>query len=211
MRVRPTALPEVLVVEPTVHRDARGAFLETWSAERFAACGIDATFAQDNLSTSARGVVRGLHAQHPDDQAKLVTVAHGAVFDVAVDARRGSPTFGRWVGLELTAGDGRQLWIPVGFAHGFLALEDDTRVLYKATAPYRPGAELAIRWDDPDVGIDWPLDALAPIVSPRDAAAPRLRDVPGERLPPWLGPASARRADGRERATVGDLRGPEAA
>lgn len=187
MRLTPTAIPDVLLIEPTVHRDARGCFLETWSAPRFAAHGLDVTFVQDNLSCSARGVVRGLHAQHPDDQAKLISVVSGRVFDVAVDVRRGSPTFGRWVGVELTAGGARQLWIPEGFAHGFLALEEDTRVLYKATAAYRPAAELAVRWDDPAIGIDWPLGGCSPIVSPRDVAAPLLADVPEWRLPPWPG------------------------
>jgi dTDP-4-dehydrorhamnose 3,5-epimerase len=185
MLVIPADVPDVLLVEPTVHRDARGSFLETWSAPRFTAHGLDATFVQDNLSCSARGVIRGLHAQHPDDQAKLVTVVSGRAFDVAVDVRRDSPTFGRWVGVELSASNARQLWIPAGFAHGFLALEDDTRVLYKATAAYRPASELAVRWNDPAIAIAWPLEGRVPIVSPRDVAAPLLADVPPSRLPLW--------------------------
>ncbi len=184
MNVTPLALPEVLRIEPRVLRDARGRFLESWHAERYSAAGLPAGFVQDNVSVSHRGVLRGLHLQHPHAQGKLVGVVHGAMYDVAVDVRVGSPTFGRWVGETLTPETGWQLWIPGGFAHGFVALADDTVVTYKATAAYDASSELAIAWDDPAIGIDWPLDG-SPLLSARDAAAPRLRDVAPDRLPPY--------------------------
>jgi dTDP-4-dehydrorhamnose 3,5-epimerase len=180
--VTPTSLPEVLVVEPTVFGDGRGWFLEAWHAERYAALGIGDAFVQDNVSYSARGVLRGLHLQHPHEQAKLIQVLDGAVFDVAVDVRRGSPRFGRWASVELSSANRRQLYVPRGFAHGFLVTSEHALVSYKASATYRPDAELAIRWDDPALAIAWPL-AGPPTVSPRDAAAPPLADVPPERLP----------------------------
>lgn len=181
MIARRLALPDVLLLEPRVLRDARGHFLESWSAERHAAAGLPASFAQDNVSYSGRGVLRGLHLQHPDDQGKLITVLRGEIFDVAVDVRRGSPTFGRWVGERLDGVHARQLWIPPGFAHGFVVTGDEALVTYKCTAPYRPASELTIAWNDPTLAISWPVDG-SPVLSERDAAAPRL-DALLDRLP----------------------------
>jgi dTDP-4-dehydrorhamnose 3,5-epimerase len=192
MIVTATALPEVLLVEPRVVGDGRGYFFEAWHAERYAEHGIRDTFVQDNVSFSARGVLRGLHLQHPHDQAKLVSVLRGAVLDVAVDVRRGSPRFGRWVTAELSEENRRQLYVPEGFAHGFLVLSDDALVSYKVSAAYRPDAEIAIRWDDPALAIEWPL-ASAPVLSPRDAAAATLAEIPRERLPQYA-PATAEAA-----------------
>lgn len=192
MNVSPTDLPEVLVVEPRVSGDARGYFFEAWHAGRYAEHGIDDAFVQDNVSYSARGVLRGLHLQHPHDQAKLVSVLRGRIFDVAVDVRRGSPRFARWVGVELSAENRHQLYVPRGFAHGFLVLSDDALVSYKVSADWHPDAELAIRWDDPAIGIAWPLER-APTLSARDAAATALAAVAPERLPRYA-EAGARRA-----------------
>ena len=173
MLIERTPLPGLLVLTPRVHRDERGFFAETYSRRAFAeAAGTDVEFVQDNHSHSARGVLRGLHYQLPPRaQAKLVRVAAGEIFDVAVDLRRASPTFGRWFGIRLSSALGNQLWIPAGFAHGFLTLTDSADVLYKASEPYDPAAERSIAWDDPDIGISWPLDS-APILSARDCAAP---------------------------------------
>jgi len=179
MIVHDTPLPDVKLIEPSVHGDARGFFLESWNAAAFSANGLDIDFVQDNHSRSARGVLRGLHYQNPDAQGKLVRVVGGAVFDVAVDMRRTSPQFGQWVGYELSAENKRMLWVPPGFAHGFLTLADDTDFLYKCTAPYAPANEHAVRWDDPDIAIDWPLDGMQPLVSAKDAAAPLLADAKG--------------------------------
>jgi len=193
MKVTPdAALPEVLLVEPRVFRDARGSFCELYNAERYAAAGLHASFAQDNLSRSTRGVLRGLHLQHPRGQGKLVTVLAGAVFDVAVDVRRGSPTFGRWTGYTLTAANAHELWVPAGFAHGFLVLEDDTIFSYKCTDVYVPAHELTVRWDDPAIGIRWPeaRPGVAPLVSEKDAAAPTLAGI-AERLPLHAGAAAS--------------------
>ncbi len=176
MEVVQTALPGVVLVTPRVFGDARGFFLETFQAERYDAAGIAGPFVQDNWSRSVRGTLRGLHFQEPHPQGKLVQVVNGAVFDVAVDVRRGSPTFGRSVGVELSGENKRQMWIPPGFAHGFVVTSDVADFLYKCTAPYRPEAECAIAWDDPALGIAWPL--ADPILSPKDAAAPRLADAP---------------------------------
>jgi dTDP-4-dehydrorhamnose 3,5-epimerase len=175
MKVTETALPGVLVIEPRVFSDDRGFFLETFAAARYAALGIPAQFAQDNLSRSVRGTLRGLHFQEPDAQGKLVHVTRGTVLDVVVDVRRGSPTFGAWVGTTLSAANHRQLWVPPGFAHGFYAVSE-ADVAYKVTESYSPEHERAIRWDDPALGIRWPLSG-PPLVSPRDAAAPYLRDA----------------------------------
>lgn len=177
MRFTPTDLPEVLIVEPQVHGDARGFFMESFNQRAFdAALGRHVEFVQDNHSRSARGVLRGLHYQRPPHaQGKLVRVARGAVFDVAVDLRRGSPRFGRWAGVELSETNHRQLWIPPGFAHGFLVLSDSADFLYKTTDYYAPECEACVRWDDPALAIAWPLaDGQAPLVSARDAAAPGL-------------------------------------
>ena len=174
IRVTPTAIPEVLVIEPKVFGDARGFFVESFNARDFReATGLDVTFVQDNHSGSSRGVLRGLHYQIQQPQGKLVRVVQGRVFDVAVDLRRCSPTFGRWVGETLSAENRRQLWIPPGFAHGFLVLSEWAECLYKSTDFYAPEHERALRWDDPAVGIVWPLDRV-PILAAKDANAPTL-------------------------------------
>lgn len=178
MKVTPLALPAVLVIEPRVFGDDRGWFYESFNAQSFAeATGLDVSFVQDNHSLSSKGVLRGLHFQLPPAaQGKLVRVVAGSIFDVAVDIRRSSPTFGRWVGETISAQDKRQLWIPAGFAHGFLALEDGTEVLYKTTDFYNKATEGAVRWDDPDIGIAWPHDQ-APVLAAKDAVAPALADA----------------------------------
>lgn len=180
MKVVPTPLEGVVVVQPDVRADGRGAFFEAWHAARYPDNGLPGSFAQCNVSRSIRATLRGLHLQHPNDQGKLVTVMQGAIYDVAADVRRGSPTFGRWFGVELTAEGGRQLYIPPGFAHGFLALTDDAVLMYLTTAVYVPGSEVVIRWDDPTLGIAWPIPPLH--FSPRDQAAPVLSDL-ADRLP----------------------------
>jgi dTDP-4-dehydrorhamnose 3,5-epimerase len=184
MKATPTStLPEVVIFEPTVFGDERGWFLESFNQQRFdaalAALGqAPRVFVQDNHSCSARGVLRGLHYQlDPHAQGKLVRVVQGRVFDVAVDLRRGSPTFGRWAGVELSGSNHRQLWIPPGFAHGFLALEDDTQFLYKTTDFYAKDCERAIRWNDAAIGIEWPLGGLTPRLAPKDEQAPPLVDA----------------------------------
>lgn len=179
MRFVETALPGVILVEPTVHRDHRGFFLETYHRKKYARGGIDAAFVQDNHSRSARGILRGLHAQGRRPQGKLVRCVEGAIFDVAVDIRRGSPTFARWTGAELTAEGFRQMWIPPGFAHGFCVLTEAAQVEYKCTEVYLPEDELAVRWDDPEIGIEWPIDE--PVLSEKDRGAPRLSEI--EELP----------------------------
>ena len=192
MRLTQTAIPGVLIVEPAVFRDERGWFSESWNQERFAA-GLQAIgqppprrFVQDNHSCSKAGVLRGLHYQlAPHAQGKLVRVVRGAAFDVAVDIRRGSPTFGRWAGALLNAENQRQLWIPEGFAHGFLALEDDTHFLYKTTDVYARDCERSLLWNDPAIGIRWPLieGMPAPRVAAKDAAAPGLLAIAAADLP----------------------------
>lgn len=175
LTVTPTRLPEVLIVEPKVFGDARGFFMESWNARAFAqATGVDLPFVQDNHSRSAHGVLRGLHYQIVNPQGKLVRVTAGRVFDVAVDMRRGSPRFGQWAGVELSADNHRQLWVPPGFAHGFVVLSDSADFLYKTTDYYAPQHERALRWDDPHVAVQWPLDQLrgAPRLSGKDATAP---------------------------------------
>ena len=157
-----------LIIEPTVLGDERGFFMETWNQQTFAKAGIDVGFVQDNHSRSSKGVLRGMHFQNPGSQGKLVRVVSGSVYDVAVDLRRSSPTFGKWTGVELSATNKRMLWVPEGFAHGFLTLEDATDFLYKCTAPYAPQHEHSLAWDDPDVGIDWPLKGLKPLLSLKD-------------------------------------------
>ena len=180
MTVRETSLPGVLLLESRVYRDERGWFKEAWHEARYREAGVDATFVQDNVSYSEHGVLRGLHLQNPRPQGKLVGVLSGEVFDVAVDVRAGSATFGQWVGETLSAENGRQLWIPPGFAHGFVVTGDHAVFLYKCTDVYAPEAELSVRWDDPDIGIGWPL--IEPVVSPKDAAAPSLADLTLDRL-----------------------------
>ncbi|GAB4523981.1 MAG: dTDP-4-dehydrorhamnose 3,5-epimerase [Anaerolineales bacterium] len=178
MNFLPTSLPEVIIVEPRVFGDARGFFMETYHQAKFHAGGISAAFVQDNHSGSRQGILRGLHYQIRHTQGKLVRVVAGAVFDVAVDIRRTSPNFGRWMGVELSAENKRQLWIPEGFAHGFYVLSEWAEVMYKATDLYAPEWERSIRWDDPDIGIAWPLvNGRPPLLSQKDADAPFLRDA----------------------------------
>lgn len=174
MQLLPADIPDVLVVEPKVFGDARGFFMESWNRRAFAQAGLDAEFVQDNHSLSRRGVLRGLHYQIREPQGKLVRVTSGEVFDVAVDLRRSSPTFGRSVGMRLSAQNRLMMWIPPGFAHGFLVLSEAADFLYKTTAYYHPEHDRSLRWDDPALGIDWPLDGIEPIVSAKDAAAPLL-------------------------------------
>ncbi len=178
MNIVETAIPGLLIIEPRVFGDARGFFMETWNADAFAAAGLNLNFVQDNHSRSQKGVLRGLHFQNPGAQGKLVRVTRGAVFDVAVDLRASSPTFGQWVGVELSAANHRMFWVPEGFAHGFLTLEDDTDFLYKCTAPYAPQSEYTLAWDDPAVGIEWPLGGLDPVISDKDARGLALADAP---------------------------------
>ena len=175
MRVTPLAVPEVLLVEPTVIGDARGFFMESFSVRRYADAGIPGRFVQDNVSRSRRGVLRGLHLQHPHAQGKLVSVLEGEVFDVAVDVRVGSPTFGRWVGEYLSAENHRQLYVPPGFAHGFVVTSDDALFTYKCTDYYRPEAEHSVRWDDPAIGIAWPGAGFT--LSERDRHARTLAEA----------------------------------
>ncbi len=178
MKVTPTKLPEVLIIEPKVFGDSRGFFFESYNQRILEeALGRPMGFVQDNHSRSSRGVLRGLHYQLPRAQGKLVRVVHGAVFDVAVDIRRDSPSFGQWEGGVLSAENKRQLWIPPGFAHGFLVTSDAAEVLYKTTDYWHPEHEQCIRWDDPAIGIPWPLDGRAPIVSAKDAAGKLLGDA----------------------------------
>ncbi len=178
MKTRPTAIPDVVVVEPRVFGDARGFFFESFNQRHFeAAAGRSVQFVQDNHSLSAKGVLRGLHYQLPSPQGKLVRVVRGEVFDVAVDLRRGSPTFGRWVGETLSAENKRQLWLPEGFAHGFLVLSAEAEFLYKATDYYHPEHERCIRWDDPALAIAWPARGLPPIVSDKDARGCALHEA----------------------------------
>jgi dTDP-4-dehydrorhamnose 3,5-epimerase len=158
-----------------VHRDARGFFLETYHREKYAAGGLTAAFVQDNHSRSGRGTLRGLHAQVKRPQGKLIRVVEGEIYDVALDIRRGSPTFGRWVGMGISGEDFRQLWIPPGFAHGFCVVSETAHVEYKCTEPYDPADEVSILWSDPDLAIAWPI--REPIVSAKDSRAPRLREI----------------------------------
>ncbi|MBM4360713.1 MAG: dTDP-4-dehydrorhamnose 3,5-epimerase [Deltaproteobacteria bacterium] len=181
MNVIETALPGVLIVEPRVFGDARGFFFESFHAERYGAAGITWDFVQDNVSRSARGVLRGLHFQNPRPQAKLVQVLEGAVVDVAVDVRKGSPTFGQHVMVELSAENHRQLFVPAGFAHGFCVTSEHALFSYKCSDLYAPADEHGVLWNDPDLGIPWPIEA--PSLSAKDAVYPRLRDVPDAALP----------------------------
>lgn len=183
MKVTPLEIPEVLLLEPKVFGDDRGFFMEMFHAARYGEAGIHGPFVQDNYSRSAKGTLRGLHFQEPRAQGKLVQVLAGAVYDVAVDVRRGSPTFGRWVAAELSAENRRQLWIPPGFAHGFCVVSDSADFHYKCTALYAPETERGIAWNDPALAIPWPV--REPLLSPKDARAPRLQDAPV--LPEYAG------------------------
>lgn len=176
MRFVKCDIPGPLIIEPKVFGDDRGFFLESWNRAAFADAGLDVTFVQDNHSRSSRGVLRGLHYQNPNAQGKLVRVVNGRVFDVAVDIRRSSKTFGRWIGVELSAANQRMLWVPPGFAHGFLTLEDKTDFLYKCTDFYQPAAEHCVRWDDPTLAIDWPIEGLRPELSAKDQVGKLLTE-----------------------------------
>ncbi len=177
MNVIPTAIPDVLLLEPKVFGDARGFFFESYNRKAFLeATGLDVDFVQDNHSRSAQGVLRGLHYQIQQPQGKLVRVVAGAVFDVAVDIRAGSPSFGQWVGEELSADNKRMMWVPPGFAHGFLVLSEYAEFLYKTTDYYAPAFERAIAWNDPQIGIAWPINGT-PLLSAKDQAGARLQDA----------------------------------
>jgi dTDP-4-dehydrorhamnose 3,5-epimerase len=182
MKVKPTSLDGVMIVEPDVHEDNRGFFMETFHAKRYREAGVDVAFVQDNLSFSVQGTLRGLHYQYPHAQAKLVQVIKGEIFDVAVDIRRGSPSFGRWTGVYLNDKNKHQLFIPEGFAHGFCVLSDKALFMYKCSEYYAPKCEGGVLWSDPELGIDWPLEN--PLISERDAKFLCLKDMALETLPP---------------------------
>jgi dTDP-4-dehydrorhamnose 3,5-epimerase len=184
MMIVETKIPGLIIIEPKVYGDNRGFFLETWNKERYRTAGIPVDFVQDNLSLSRRGVLRGLHFQNPNTQGKLVYVLQGDVFDIAVDIRLGSPTFGEWVSLTLSGENKRQVYIPPGFAHGFCVTSDTALFVYKCTDVYNPSAEGNILWNDPALGIDWPV--AAPELSPKDREGIPLADFPRERLPRYL-------------------------
>lgn len=184
MKLTPSTLPECVVIEPRVFADARGCFFETWNRARFREAGLDFPVAQGNVSVSQQGVLRGLHYQWPNPQGKLVGVLEGEVYDVAVDVRRGSPTFGQWAAVILSAENRRQFWIPEGFAHGFVTLSERAVFSYLCTREYDAAGDANIRWDDAALAIDWPI--RSPSLSPKDAAAPFLAEVPAERLPVFV-------------------------
>lgn len=190
MEVEALSIPDVKLVTPKVFGDARGFFVETFQADRYREAGIpgagDGAFVQDNVSRSSRGILRGLHLQHPHAQGKLVRVSEGEVFDVAVDVRRGSPTFGMWCGAHLDAVRHQQLYVPPGFAHGFVVLSEHALFAYKCTDVYHPETELSVLWSDPDLGIEWPIEG-EPTLSDKDRAAPRLAEIEGSRLPVYEG------------------------
>jgi dTDP-4-dehydrorhamnose 3,5-epimerase len=185
VNILPTELDGVLIIEPDVFGDERGFFMESFQKRRYREAGIKTEFVQDNISRSVRNTLRGLHYQHPHDQAKLVQVLEGEIYDVAVDIRQGSPTFGRWVGVILSAENRRQFFLPAGFAHGFCVLSATALFLYKCGDFYAPEAEGGICWDDPDLGIPWPVQA--PILSERDSRFSPLRHVASHRLPVFGG------------------------
>ena len=184
MRFVSTELPGVIVIEPDVHRDVRGYFVETYHAQKYKACGIDGPFVQDNHSRSTAGTLRGLHLQLGRPQGKLIRVVEGEIYDVAIDVRRGSPTFGRWVGVTLSADNFKQCYVPPGFAHGFAVVSPIVQVEYKCTDLYDPESELGIAWNDPALAIPWPVER--PVLSERDRRHPSLAEVMG-RLPEWRG------------------------
>jgi dTDP-4-dehydrorhamnose 3,5-epimerase len=178
MEFLPTRLPEVVLIKPRLYADERGYFLESWQELRFAEAGIRAHFVQDNHSHSRQFILRGLHYQVRNTQGKLVRVTHGSVYDVVVDMRRSSPQYGKWVGVELSADNHLALWVPPGFAHGYLTLSEDADFLYKCTDYYAPQHERAVRWNDPRIGVKWPLpEGVTPLLSPKDAVAPLLTDA----------------------------------
>ena len=181
MKLVRTDLPECIVIEPAVHGDARGFFYESFHAQKFAQAGLDLRFVQTNVSRSARGVLRGLHYQWPNPQGKLVSVLEGEVYDVAVDIRAGSPRFGQWAAVVLSAANKRHFWIPEGFAHGFAVLSDHASFIYQCTTLYHRDADAAVRWNDADIAVDWPVGV--PLLSEKDMNAPFLAEVPRDRLP----------------------------
>lgn len=183
MKAEGTTLPGLLLITPDVFGDSRGCFFETWNRQRYAAAGLDAQFVQDNVSLSRRGILRGLHFQNPQGQGKLVQALQGEVFDVAVDIRRGSPTFGRWYGCTLSDQNRLQLYVPAGFAHGFCVTSETALFAYKCTDFYNPQTEFSLRWDDPGIGIDWPV--REPELSGKDAAGWLLADFPSANLPAY--------------------------
>jgi dTDP-4-dehydrorhamnose 3,5-epimerase len=178
VRFTPTAIPDVILIEPAVHGDHRGYFMETWHAAKFRQAGLDLAFVQDNHSHSVRNTIRGLHYQVVRPQGKLVRAVAGEIFDVAVDLRRSSPTYGKWVGLTLSAANRLQLWIPEGFAHGYYVTGDGAEVVYKCTDLYSAEHERTLRWDDPAIGISWPLGSEPPLVSAKDAAGLSFQALP---------------------------------
>jgi len=192
MKTTATELPGVLLIEPRTFRDSRGHFLETWNQQRYEQLGLPPTMVQDNLSWSKRGVLRGLHLQHPVSQGKLVYVLSGQIFDAVVDVRVGAPHFGRWTAFELTAESGRQAYIPPGFAHGFCVMSATALVAYKCSDVYRPDCEVGVIWNDPRIGIRWPL--VSPKLSAKDAQLGRLEDLSPECLPHYDGAAERRAA-----------------
>lgn len=185
MKVLEAKLPGVFIIEPRVFSDNRGYLMETWSQSNYAQMGLTTTFVQDNLSFSTYGVLRGLHFQNPNSQGKLVYVLQGEVFDVAVDIRAGSPTFGQWASVILSAENHRQVYIPQGFAHGFCVLSETALFAYKCTDFYNPGAEGGVMWNDPDIAIDWPV--TTPVLSEKDRNYPKLKDIPIDSLPKYVG------------------------
>jgi dTDP-4-dehydrorhamnose 3,5-epimerase len=184
LKVIPSSLPGCVLIEPQVFGDSRGFFFETWNAERYEAQGLPGNFVQSNISSSSKGVLRGLHYQWPRPQGKLVTVLQGEVYDVAVDIRRGSPTFGRWEAFILSGENRRQLWIPPGFAHGFAVLSDTALFNYLCTDVYVKEADAALRWNDADLAVDWPISI--PSLSNKDEQAPFLKDIPEDSLPVYV-------------------------
>jgi len=181
MKVEDTRIPGLLIIHPAVHGDTRGFFMEAYSRDRYADAGLPSEFVQDNVSMSAGGILRGLHLQHPNGQGKLCWVLEGSVFDVAVDLRVGSPTFGQWEGVALSSENRRQLYVPTGFAHGFCVLSERAMFSYKCSDFYSAPSEIGIAWNDPDIGVAWPIEA--PQLSEKDKHNPRLRDISTDQLP----------------------------
>jgi dTDP-4-dehydrorhamnose 3,5-epimerase len=186
LKIVPTELPGVVIVEPDAYADRRGRFFESWHQDRYRQVGLPAHFVQDNVANSVQGVLRGLHYQHPDAQGKLVFALAGEVFDVAADIRSGSPTWGKWVGVELSGENTRQLYVPPGFAHGYCVTSATAVVAYKCTAYYDATCDRGIRWNDPTLAVSWPVDV--PILSDKDARAPLLADLSADALPSHYGP-----------------------
>lgn len=185
MEILKTSLPGVLIIQPDIFKDKRGFFMETYHRKKYAEEGLDQSFVQDNLSYSIRGTLRGLHYQYPNAQSKLVQAVKGKIYDVVVDIRQGSPTFGQWTGVHLSDENKRQFFVPEGFAHGFCVISDTAFVIYKCSDFYTPESEKGLLWSDPDIGIDWPVKE--PLLSPKDIQCPNLKDIPSECLPEYRG------------------------